>query len=147
MTFTYPKKRRRSFKFDRVVPFDFPREDEGLTGFVQGQKASDLEERVARALSNNNIRFQFRVFVPTQFSFPGQSKELDFMVFFGLIVQPLSVKGPVSHSTSAQIQDDFARENLLNPVFAQGGALPLRSLFWWQLETQEDADKAIRDLF
>ena len=146
-TYRFPKDVKRRKLDPKAITFDFPVEEEGLTGFVQGEDATDLEERVARALKRNGNRFEFKVFVPTIFSFPGQSKELDYLVWDGALRQPLGVKGFIGHNTQAQLSEDAEREKLLNITFAIQGWLPFKDVKWPDLLTQESADRKIRDIF
>ena len=65
--------------------------DEGLTGFIGGLKASDIEERFARSLSKYKLEYTFRqhYFGPARTT-PG-AIEVDFMVNLGATWVPASL--------------------------------------------------------
>ena len=70
-----PSKRRPRFGVNRLQR---PVANEGLTGWVNGKEASDIEERFARALRNNNVDYSFRIDIPTAVSIPGEDKKSTF---------------------------------------------------------------------
>ena len=54
--------------------------DEGLSGYVHGKTASDLEERFARALDKLDVNFIFEYEVETAYTVPGEEKLIDFVL-------------------------------------------------------------------
>ena len=145
MTFFFPEEKDDLFE-DFAPDLEFETEEEVFTGVVQGKDATDLEERVARAHEFNNIGYRFKVIVPTLFSFPGQSKELDFLSYPGTLAQPLGVKGYIGHNTQAQKLADVERELILNVTFRKLGWLDFKALEWTQLGSQDEANRAVREL-
>jgi hypothetical protein len=117
-----------------------------LTGFVQGRKASDIEERFARALERSGLKFLFQARVSVMESVPGQDKLVDFMVDAGNRY-PIEIDGPIAHRTAAQKGKDLIREILLNHTFLRRGIMPIRRVKWWQLEIQSLANRLVGELF
>lgn len=128
------------------APTAQPDDPNPLTGYVNGIKATNIEERFARALRQRDLHFRFQVRFPTATSLPGHERIVDFVIYYGLRY-PVEVDGEMSHSTSAQLGADAVREALLNEVFRWKGMPPLRRVKWWQLETQVMADAAVSRLF
>jgi len=130
-------------------------EDEGLTGFVQEQEASDIEERYARALNKNkNVqRFSFRehYFGPAR-NTPG-AKEVDFMVMAGGTWWPNQIDGEIGHKSAAQKSNDRISDAVLNQYFAQYGINPVKRIpdgvkyLMDALDTQESADSIVEELY
>lgn len=112
-----------------------------LTRLVQGKRASDLEERLARALYKAEMNFEFQVWVWVQSGL----KRVDFVVHYGLLY-PVEVDGVIGHRTGAQQGNDAVRETLLNEAFHRRGWTALRRVKWWQLENQAAADRVARAL-
>lgn len=149
--YRYKKKSRRTgqgahFDLDRLERLSVKADEIPLTGFVNGLKASDLEERVARALRMLNVEFGFQVPFETSGSLPGQEKNVDFVVQAGGMFIPIAVDGKIGHNTSAQKGKDSVRETLLNEVFKRYGLRPLVRIKWDQVDTQALAVRTIRQL-
>jgi hypothetical protein len=91
------------------------RHTEGLTGFVEGLAASDLEERFARALGKNGrvTSFAFRRPLLAGRNIPGEI-ELDFDVASGAWYQPVMIDGPFAHRSAVQKARDKMNEAILN---------------------------------
>jgi hypothetical protein len=68
---------------------------------VQGMQASAPEERMARALSDANIQYQFRYTVGAPRGLPGW-KELDFLILTHGIVYALEVDTAFTHRDKGQ---------------------------------------------
>lgn len=117
-----------------------------LTGYVNGVKATNIEERFARALRRHGLRYRFQVEFRTAVSLPGRARVVDFVVYHGLRY-PVEVDGEIAHSTGEQEAADRVREELLNEVFRWKCMPPMRRVKWWQLETQAQADAVVRDMF
>lgn len=121
-----------------------PVEDEGLTGIVRGKKASDLEERFARALSKYRVRFDYQVLVMTAISVPHQEKEVDFIVGR----QPVNVHGYIGHfHTIGQRSKDIIRDLHVNEALMPLGFMPIITITAKELGRQEDADMFVRRTF
>lgn len=117
-----------------------------LDGEVQGMPATDIEERVARTLYKLQVPFSFQTSIPVMGSLPGRGKVIDFLLYTQL-PQPLEVDGPRWHTTDGQKSEDVLREILLNVQFRRHGWLPLIRLNWMHLDTQVDADRAVRRIW
>lgn len=121
-------------------------DDEVLTGEVQGQNASDLEERFARALENVGVSFRFQMPVQTAHSLRGQEKNVDFLLYSGERQYPVEVYGPYFHETSAHRLKDEERERELNDAFQKMGLEKLQIVWYYHLYDQEIANEAARRL-
>lgn len=137
---------KKTVRLNRLPPLALEVDPQPLSGRLQGKKATDIEERVGRALSRLRLPFRFQVLLPVPGSLPGRGKRLDFLIQNGW-QQPLEVDGPRWHITSAQLGQDRLREALLNQVFRRIGWRPLKRLKWWQLQDQASADRAVRALW
>ncbi len=141
-----PPRQDEDLDLHRLEPVSNPADPIPLNGWVHGKKASDLEERFARALNKLALEYWFQVKVYVATSPPGGGKRVDFAVDLG-IWYPVEVDGPLGHSTAAQQGRDEVREMLLNAVFRHMCWAPLRRVKWWQLETQEMTDRIVREMF
>ena len=124
-----------------------PKEDEGLTGFVLGFKASDIEERFARALYKNKRvdSFEFQIQHYAGKNIPGEIR-LDFMVHSGFDY-PIMIDGEYAHkSADAKAHDQVQRERL-DMILMGTGALPTQGIDGTKLQTQEEADALVRRMF
>lgn len=144
--FKYPKRSksrdRRTYRPTSQGTFD-----EGLTGLVQGEKASDNEERLARALKKRGLSFIFQVPVQTKYTLPDQEKQVDFVISYNGIQYPLEAYGERWHSTVGDKNRDDVREAELNEEFSKYGWHPLTVVWSYETFNQELADKKIRELF
>jgi len=141
-----PRVRRAPSALNRLPEIGPLKDPHPLTGRVQGQAASDLEERFARALSRTDLGYQFQVRVRTVGGVPGQEKRIDFIVEDGPGC-PVEIDGPFAHHTAAQQGADLVREILLNEALRRRGMLPIRRVKWWQLETQALANRLVTEIF
>jgi hypothetical protein len=137
-----PKRKKQRLRRD-IKQVRSSKDDLPLTGEVRKIKASDIEERVARAARKANKRFEFQVEIPVETSLPDQPKEVDF-VFGERLKQPVEVYGEIGHSTSSDRANDAVREGALNEAFRRMGWLPLKVLWWWELSSQSMADRVVR---
>lgn len=145
MSFRYKKRSNRTptMNLDRLKP-PLTGDDPPLTGWVHGIDASDLEERFARGLDNAGIGYKFKTLIPTAFSLPRESKELDFLV--PSLIRPVEIDGEIGHKTSAQQAKDALRDAQLNPELRKMGYNDIKHILWNELETQELADRVAREL-
>ena len=129
------------------APLQALEENEGLSGKVLGQPASDLEERFARALSKNRrvLGYRFQVSFIASRGLPGE-KRVDFVVNTGL-QRPVEVDGAYVHKTAAQQASDAVKELVLNAYFRAAGYQPLLRIPGFHLENQESADRFVQALF
>lgn len=126
----------------KPVKFD---DKEQLTGYINGMDASDIEERFARALDRLGISYDFRVPMVAGRWMPGEV-EVDFMVFDGGQYQPIQIDGMFAHKASAQKATDSAKDAILNE-YLKGTAAPVQRIDGDVLETQEETDRLVKELF
>jgi hypothetical protein len=146
-----------------ITPPEYTRENvqrtgdqEVLTGRVQGMDASDLEERVARAMDRLEIEYQFRVRVTSdalgdrrltrEFANVRGEIEMDFLVSNGRVT-PIMVDGQVSHFlTPAQAEEDQVKTNVVNEFGKRLGWREVVRIPFWKLVNQDMADRTVRDI-
>ena len=121
-------------------------EGEQLTGAVHGKKASDLEERWARAEKRAERSFIFQYFVQTPFTLPGKEREIDFMDTEE-VWQPIEIDGTYTHKTGTQKAKDKVRDAILNLELQKQGILPIIRIPGDDIPTPEDADRVLREIF
>ena len=136
-------KRRSRLNIARVKPVRAGEEE--FTNFVNGQKASDIEERMARALRTIGREFSFQIEVPITGKF--HAKLVDYLAFSGGLIYPIEVYGEIGHATSAQKAADNDREAELNQTFRRNGRQHLQVDWWWELNTQEAATRKAQRMF
>jgi hypothetical protein len=117
---------------------------EELTGIVQGQKASAIEERFAKALTNAGLGFVFQFEVEAPTTIPGQENVIDFIVDRQW---PTEIDGLISHKTAADKAQDQVRDAILNDVLSEDGYQPIQRIPGYELETQQQAETAVRERF
>jgi hypothetical protein len=142
--FKYKKARTaRPEKLNRI-----PRSEgsEGLTGYVHGLRASDLEERSARSLNSLGLDFNFQFEVTTAFSLPGEERKVDFIVHDGLSYAYEIDEVEFIHRGAEAVQEDLIRDELINEKLQKLGIQPIVHIPSTQLETQELSDATWRDL-
>jgi len=129
-------------KVDRVQPDKL---QETFTGELQGMKASDIEERFARALNKRNIGYEFRVAYIAGRNLPGEV-ELDFAVSQGSQIFPVQIDGEFAHKSASQKSEDAMKDAILNQRL-EGMARPVIRIPGAELETQEMTDRKVKELF
>ena len=102
-----------------------PKPEELLTGYVHGQKASDLEERLAIALDFFGIQYIFQFEVDSAYSLPSEGKVIDLLVNDGGLWIPLEPGGAFFHRSPSQQEEERARQNTINPILILQGIHPL----------------------
>jgi hypothetical protein len=123
---------------------------------VQGKKASDIEERFARALESNKridgYSFLQHYFGPTRTT-PG-AVEVDFMVQAGGEVYPVQIDGEYAHKTQQQRDKDAQKDQILNKYFAKFGNIKavqripdITRMHAGILDDQESADMLVNKLW
>lgn len=118
--------------------------EERLTGSVQGKEASDLEERFANALSAAGKDYRFEVEIQGPVGIPGQENQIDFVVED---IYPVEVDGGWVHHSAAKKAQDQLRDAVLNEHLKQYGWNPIERIPGTMLESQEDAENIVRELF
>ena len=148
--YQYRKSGWRRPEADRRPPSSTS-ETEGFTGFVKGKKASDLEERYARALDSNPrvTGYRFNELINTPFQIPGQLNQIDFIVYSGPFVQPVEIDGEFSHKTQEDKAHDLIRDQQLMPYIKAiwPGAREIVRIPDTKLLTQDQADTLVRRMF
>ena len=99
--------------------------EELLTGYVHGQKASDLEERLAIALDFFGIEYIFQFEVDSAYSLPSEGKLIDFLVNDGGLWIPLETGAKFFHASPSEQELERARQNTINPILMLQGIHPL----------------------
>lgn len=133
----------------------FKNDDEVLTGEVQLKPASDIEERSARAIDKIpdwNYTFLVRISPLTGQltqafrNLPGEF-EIDFLAARGDELQPIMIDGEVSHFLAQwqKVRDEI-REATINKVLKKYGARPVVRVPFYELDTQQRADRYFRNL-
>lgn len=122
-------------------------EDEGLTGVVNGEAATDIEERFARALWKNK-RVEGFDFQNSYFAGRNMAGEVrpDFIVYAGTAF-PVQVDGEFAHRTAEQKASDRAKDAMLDGLLTPMGAAPTQRISGELLQTQDDADRLVEELF
>jgi len=122
-------------------------DDEGLTGIVAGQKATDIEERLARALDKHPAteRYDFQDSYRAPRNVPGELRP-DFIVYLsGATPQPLQPDGEYAHRSAEQRESDRVKDALLDEILKGTGALPTIRIPGLLLDTQDEADRWVRE--
>ena len=135
----------------RPEPFEF---SDTLLGSVHGRRASDIEERYARALdklvkAKAIDHYEFSVLVSTPFQLPWQENEIDFFVWQGGVLYPVEVDGAFTHKTAEQHAQDRMRDAVLNDILRRRYPLGrvIERIPGRYLEDQESADTFAREQF
>jgi hypothetical protein len=120
---------------------------EVLDKIVQGKRASDLEERFAKALDKNaNVSsYEFIVHNVVGRNLPGEV-QLDFAVYAPLLY-PIQIDGPFAHKNAAQRENDRMKDAILDEFLKGYAAAPVKRITDERLHTQAQADELVKELF
>ena len=135
-----------------------PANEEYLTGFIGDQKASDLEERFARALDKLGAQYSFRVTVTqllsgrrTLVARPGRETgdvEIDHLATYNGRTVPVFIDGQISHYMAPWMLDRDKEKADIVTKFGRGfGWMPAVRIPFWQLTTQAMADRKALEVF
>lgn len=138
-----PSKRMPPPHLAPITPKD--QTEEGLTGWVNGLRASDLEERWARALRAKNLKFIFHF--QTRIPGRGYKNDIDFVVNDDFKRVAIEVFGPLSHEGEGNMRRDEVRISELNPVLASQGIESIIVVWYWEISTPELATNKVNALF
>ena len=141
--FIWPKP--RTTREETLNRIQVTREEEGLTGIVQGEKASAEEERLYEGFLTAGIEPEDIVFQPSYIAgrnLPGEIRP-DFLLYLGILLI-VYVDGGFWHDTQEQKNRDSVQAAILQQRL-QGRAL-IERVKGEQLQTQEDADAQARKL-
>jgi len=124
-------------------------EVEVLTGKVQNKDATDIEERMARALDKQGIAYEFQTSFIAQMSLPGEIR-LDFLVFHDGLYYPIQADGAYAHKSATQKARDRDRDAVLNHRL-RGLAQPIVRVpsdeQRYDLTTMDSAQDFVREFF
>jgi hypothetical protein len=131
---------------------------EQLTGVVQGLKASDLEERVAKSLDKLEIPFDFRARITSdalgqrhltsQFANIKGEVEIDMLCDRNGLVTPIFVDGEIGHHfTPYQAEQDKVKTDVTDEFGRAFGWKESVRIPFWKLIDQDMTDRTIRDIF
>ena len=140
------KTRRNTARLEPVV-FESATPVEGLTGFVNNERASALEERFAIALRQLGFTFIFQYTVNTPFQLPGEGNKIDFIVWDGGVGYPIEPGASFIHKSPSQQEEANLRDAILNDVLAASGFQPIQYLPFDRPRSVDDAVELIRELF
>lgn len=127
-----------------------PALQEILTGFVHGEKASDLEERFARALDFFGLDYIFQYEVVTAYSLPDESRRIDFLVFDAGIGVPIEIGSSFVHAATSEKNAQLQRDAIINPILILLGMSPLSEesrVPWDRPRSFEDAKDIVSKMF
>jgi len=136
-----PPPRPKEVDLNRLRPVA---EEEGLTGYVHGKRASRGEELFARALDKQELDYVFSYLIYTPYQIPGQSNQIDFIVTVGERY-PLEIDDEWIHKSAERRARDKMRDAILNEELE--GWQPIERIPWTTEYTQEDADRIVGELF
>lgn len=133
-------------------------DQEQLTGQINGMKASDLEERVYKALNKLEIPSEFRVRITSealgdqrlthQFANVRGETEIDFLCDHNGRTTPIFVDGQIAHfMTPYQADHDKLKADVTDTFGKQFGWREAVRLPFWKLIDQEMTDRTVRDIF
>lgn len=149
MTFRYKTKKKRAAKEPKAVYPQPVAEVEVLTGKVQNKDATDIEERMARALDKQGIDYEFQASYIAQMSLPGEVR-LDFLVFSDGLYYPIQCDGAYAHKSASQKARDRDRDAVLNKRLS-GLTQPVVRVpsneYLFDLQDQDNADSFVREFF
>jgi hypothetical protein len=153
MTFPLPSyakpfkyKKARTARPEKLNRIKQNADSEGLTGYVHGLKASDLEERSARSLNDLDVDFTFQFEVTTAFTLPGEERKVDFIVHDGASYAYEIDEVDFIHRGAEAIQEDLIRDVLIDEKLEKLGVFPIVHIPSTDLETQELSDQTWRAL-
>jgi len=121
---------------------------ENLTGVVKGKKASDLEERWARALNKDEgvTDYTFQYIVTTPYEIPGQKNSVDFVIQYDDQWWAIEIDGTFVHKTANKRAEDRLRDAFVNEQLRKDGIQPIQRVAGEELQTQDAADRAERQV-
>lgn len=146
--YRYPEPRRPADTTRRPAPQAVEEEEAPLTGQVQGKKASNLEEMLARSLEKDDrvSWFSFRRVYGAPIRSTVGAIELDFYVNAGA-EYPIQVDAEFTHKDAATRAHDSLQDMLLDRQLQGTGARPVQRLRFTGRETQEEVDAIEERLF
>lgn len=155
--YSFPKQARKTLDVPsptRETKEDFQKVTETFTGQVQGKKASDLEERFARALQKRGISFTFRLRLSPLFGLtevmrndPGEI-EIDMLAQHRGELVPIQIDGQIAHFYAAWQRDvDMAKDASVNHALEAYGARKVIRLKYDQIWTSKQCDNVVREIF
>jgi hypothetical protein len=133
-------------------------DQEQLTGLINDEKASDLEERSARAMGKLEVSSEFRVRITSEAL--GNQRltsrranvrgeiEIDFLAEQNGQITPIFVDGEIGHfMTPHQADIDKQKADIADEFGAQFGWRKSIRIPFWKLIDQDMADRTYREIF
>lgn len=145
----YKYKIRKTPKFEPTkTRVNTERSLENLTGFVNGKKASDLEERFARALPKNpHVRgFDFQVSYVAGRFVPGEIS-VDFVVYANSLIYLVFIDGEYAHKTIEQREEDKVKRNIVYDHLRGTGVQPPITVPFDDIPDAKATERVVNDLF
>lgn len=115
-----------------------------LTGEVQGQSASDLEERWAKSAYRFKVPFSFQPSFIAGRNVPGEIR-LDFMMIIAsAILQPVQIDGKFAHRATKE--RDRINDARLNDALKGTGAQAVIRITEERLSNQDVTDRTFKEV-
>lgn len=132
----------------------YENEGEFLSGEINGEDASDIEERFYRALGKRSIPSIYRLRINpllgltrTRENIIGEL-EIDFFCAWMGSLYPILIDGEIAHFAAMwQIEADAQKTVEINNALKEYNALPAMRIPFWKLATQSAADNAVSEIF
>lgn len=137
-----PRTKKPVFTADRIKKVGGK---EQLTGAVKGEPASDIEERLANALSANGVGYEFTVDFKTPFSVPGQPNNIDYLLYPRK--QYVEVYGEIGHGGAGEKGKDIVREAWINSELQKQGLPKLQVVWYYDLQDADQANAVVKERF
>lgn len=136
---------QRAHHIDRGTPVnrvEFARHDEVLTGYVQGMKATDLEERWAQAATAEGMSFRFQVSYFESMGTAGEYR-LDFLMYGLGMPRPVQIDGQFAHGTIGKQQNDWLKDAYFYSRL-RGEVKRVLRVPWYNITNVDQARQIIR---
>ena len=147
----YQFKTRRTARVEAIFDRPVSPPEEILTGYVHGIRASELEERFAKALDFFGIDFIFQFEVASAYSLPGEGKLIDFIILAGGLGIPIEIGSSFVHDSPSKKEEELFRQSLINDILPLLGIQrlgdPLFAVPFDRPFDFEDAKQLVSELF
>jgi hypothetical protein len=158
MVYKYPTRTVKPPVYNQSKSVQRTGVEEVLTGLVQGQDASDLEERWSRSMDKLGIEYEFRVRLsPLVAGYrkigvaaqnaPGEI-EIDFLTYHNGNTLPIQIDGQIAHyQTPAQAEADKEKTAAIDVTMEQVGGKSTVRIPFTEILTREMSDRKAEMLF
>lgn len=142
--FKWPMPKREPV--EPMPALDFTVAEDELTGIVKGYKATDIEERMYIAFLHNGVNDDDIEYQPSYIAGRNMSGEIrpDFALHGGGLIQLWYADADYWHRSAEQKSKDETNDSILFQRMQGEIEFPIR-ISGDDLETQEDADRAISE--